>query len=108
MLPGKPIKEQEERTSMQNSQKEDSIPSHTSLRHTLSHPCQQLQEFDEMQADHMSIPYRLWGWQVVIAVGGSLLYGASLSLHFRKWRVGRSALLLALSAGGGLGVLFAA
>ena len=71
-----------------------------SLRRSLRHPCQQLQAFDEMQSGRVSIPYRLWASLVVIAVGGSLAYGASLSLLFRRWRPGRSALWLALSAGG--------
>jgi hypothetical protein len=71
------------------------------LRRSLRHPCQQLQAFDEMQSGHASIPYRLWGSLATIAVGGSLVYGASLSLLFHRWRPGRSALWLALSAGGG-------
>ena len=72
-----------------------------SLRRSLRHPCQQLQAFDEMQSSRASIPYRLWASLAAIAVGGSLVYGASLSLLFRTWRPGRSALWLALSAGGG-------
>lgn len=72
-----------------------------SLRRSLRHPCQQLQAFDEMQSDRVSIPYRLWARLAALAVGGSLVYGASLSLLFRRWRPGRSALWLALSAGGG-------
>ena len=73
----------------------------SSIRHNLRHPSQQLQAFDEMQAKHTSIPYRLWSGLIAIAVGGSLVYGASLSLLFRSFRPGRSALWLALSAGGG-------
>jgi hypothetical protein len=72
-----------------------------SLRRSLRHPCQQLQAFDEMQSDRVSIPYRLWARLATLAVGGSLVYGASLSLLFHRWRPGRSALWLALSAGGG-------
>ncbi len=71
-----------------------------SLCCSLRHPCQQLQAFDEMQSGRVSIPYRLWARLAAIAVGGSLVYGASLSLLFRRWRPGRSALWLALSAGG--------
>src|SRR5437660_7044183 len=67
---------------------------------SLRHPCRQLQAFDEMQVDCCTIPYRLWAKLAAIAVGGSLVYGASLSLLFRGWRPGRSALWLALSAGG--------
>jgi len=72
-----------------------------SLSCSLRHPCWQLQAFDVMQPGRVSIPYRLWASLAAIAVGGSLVYGASLSLHFRRWRPGRSALWLALSAGGG-------
>ncbi len=72
-----------------------------SLCLSLRHPCQQLQAFDEMQSGRVFIPYRFWANLTAIAVGGSLVYGASLSLLFRRWRPGRSALWLALSAGGG-------
>jgi hypothetical protein len=72
-----------------------------SLCRSLRHPCQQLQAFDELQSSHLSIPYRLWASLAALALGGSLAYGASLSLLFRRWRPGRSALWLALSAGGG-------
>ena len=72
-----------------------------SLRCSQRHPCQQLQAFDKMQSDRVSIPYRLWARLAALAVGGSLVYGASLSLLFRRWQPGRSALWLVLSAGGG-------
>ena len=72
-----------------------------SLCHSLRHPCRQLQAFDEMQSGRVSIPYRLWACLAALAVGGSLVYGASLSLLFRRWQPGRSALWLVLSAGGG-------
>lgn len=71
-----------------------------SLRLCLRYPRRQLQAFDQAQAVQTRIPYKLWSKLTVIAVGGSLLYGASLSLLFRRWRPGRSALWLALSAGG--------
>jgi hypothetical protein len=71
-----------------------------SLRRSLHHPCQQLQAFDEMQSGRVSIPYRLWASLAALAVGGSLVYGASLSLFFHRLRPQRSALWLALSAGG--------
>ena len=71
-----------------------------SLRRSLRHPCQQLQAFDEMQSGRVSIPYRLWASLAAIAVGGSLVYGASLSLLFHRWRPQHSALWLTLSAGG--------
>jgi hypothetical protein len=73
----------------------------SSILHNLRHPSQQLQAFDAMQAQHPSIPYRLWSVFIAIAVGGSLVYGASLNLLFRSIRPGRSALWFALSAGGG-------
>src|SRR5260221_12921438 len=72
-----------------------------SLRLCLRSPRRQLQAFDQAQAAQTRVPSTLWSKLTVIAVGGSLLYGASLSLLFRKWRPGRSALWLALSAGGG-------
>jgi hypothetical protein len=71
-----------------------------SLRLCLRYPRRQLQAFDQAQAAQTRVPYKLWSKLTVIAVGGSLLYGASLSLLFRRWRPGRSALWLALSAGG--------
>lgn len=79
----------------------EETPRNASLSHALLHPCKQLQAFDEIQAGRTFIPYGLWSKLTAIAVGGSLLYGGSLSLLFREWRAGRSALWLALSAGGG-------
>jgi uncharacterized membrane protein YhaH (DUF805 family) len=71
-----------------------------SLRLCLRYPGRLLQAFDQAQATQAHVPYQLWSKLTTIAVGGSLLYGASLSLLFRRWRPGRSALWLALSAGG--------
>lgn len=45
------------------------------------------------------IPWPLWGLLSAVAVGGSLLYGASLSRVLPGWQVGGSALWLALAAG---------
>lgn len=72
----------------------------SSICRNLRHPSQQLQIFDQLQQKHPSLPYRLWSGLIAIAMGGSLIYGASLSLIFHRWRPGRSALWLALSAGG--------
>lgn len=69
-----------------------------SLGRCLRHPGRQLRAFD---AEAAHVPYKLWASLTGIAIGGSLLYGASLSLLFHRWRPGRSALWLALSAGGG-------
>lgn len=72
-----------------------------SLRACLRHPLRQIQTFDEAQATRAFVPFKLWSRFSAIAVGGSLVYGASLGLLFRRWRPERSALWLALSAGGG-------
>ena len=85
---------------MQADKKRPRGPLILSLCHSLRYPCLQLQAFDEMQSGRVSIPYRLWAGLAAIAVGGSLVYGASLSLLFHRWRPRRSALWLALSAGG--------
>ncbi len=45
------------------------------------------------------LPWMAWVWLVLIAVGGSCLYGASLAAVFPGWRPGRGAAWLALSAG---------
>ncbi len=66
-----------------------------SLWSCLRHPRQRLQEFEQVQV----MPYRLWSSLVGIAVGGSGLYGASLSLVQSQWRPAKSGLWLALSAG---------
>lgn len=83
---------------MQSEQREADAAFVPSLGYCLRHPGKQLRAFDEGRA---RVPYRLWAKLTGIAVSGSLLYGASLSLLFRRWRPGRSALWLALSAGGG-------
>jgi hypothetical protein len=48
-----------------------------SLRLCLRYPRRQLQAFDQAQAAQTRVPYKLWSKLTVIAVGGSLLYGAS-------------------------------
>src|SRR5436190_22181626 len=44
-------------------------------------------------------PHGRWAVLVAFAVGGSLLYGASLSLILPGWSAGAAAMWLALSAG---------
>jgi hypothetical protein len=46
-----------------------------------------------------TLPGPAWAGLVGIAVGGSAVYGASLSLRFPRWRPDNGALWLALSAG---------
>jgi len=56
-------------------------------------------------ADHRRardpLPYATWGALTGIAVAGSAVYGASLSLVLPRWRPTGGALWLALSAGAG-------
>jgi len=47
----------------------------------------------------LTVPWRVWGALVAVAVGGSCLYGASLSLVLPRWRLGSGAAWVALSAG---------
>lgn len=54
-----------------------------------------------MHPSFIELPYTTWGALTGIAVGGSAIYGASLSRVFPRWRLTGSALWLALSAGGG-------
>jgi hypothetical protein len=69
---------------------------------SLRHPQRYIRAFDARQSGHSKggrIPYGLWICLAGIAVGGSLLYGASLSLALPEWQPGSSALWLAFSAG---------
>lgn len=50
-------------------------------------------------AERSAIPYARWSTLTLFAIGGSLLYGASLSLVLPGWNAGAAALWLALSAG---------
>ncbi len=52
----------------------------------------------------MAIPFTRWSLLLAVAVGGSLLYGASLSLVLPGWNLGGAALWLTLSAGLAWGV----
>jgi hypothetical protein len=45
------------------------------------------------------LPLRLWSLLAAVAIGGSCLYGGSLSLVFPSWKMSAGALWLALSAG---------
>lgn len=51
-------------------------------------------------------PWITWFWLVGIAVGGSCIYGASLSMALRGWQAMHSAIWLALCAGLGWCVFF--
>ena len=52
--------------------------------------------------------WKMWAVLVGIAVGGSCLYGASLSLALPGWQSGAAALWLAVSAGASWGVFIPA
>ena len=72
-----------------------------SLWQCLRHPRRQLVAFDDLPPTLSTLPLLTWGLLTGIAVIGSCLYGASLSLVFPQWRPTASALWLALSAGMG-------
>jgi hypothetical protein len=65
----------------------------------LRHPRQQLVAFDATAPTLPNLPYLTWGLLTGIAVIGSCIYGASLSLVFPQWRPTAGALWLAMSAG---------
>lgn len=71
----------------------------------LRHPVRQLRAFDTMWAVKPQPPSLVWAGLVAIAVGGSFLYGASLSFVFPQWHPVAGAVWLALSAGLGWCVL---
>ena len=70
-----------------------------SLWRCLRHPRRQLAAFDATRPTVNNLPYATWCLLTAIAVLGSFLYGASLSLVLPQWRPGTGALWLALSAG---------
>jgi hypothetical protein len=67
----------------------------THLWFCLRHPRAQLRALDETR----NLPYTTWAGLTFIAVAGSMIYGASLSLVFPQWRVAEGAMWLTLSAG---------
>lgn len=69
------------------------------LWHTLRHPHAALRAFDNAPPTPATLPYTTWAGLTGIAIGGSALYGASLSLVLPRWRPSAGALWLALSAG---------
>ena len=71
----------------------------SSLLHCLRHPRQQLRAFDATNPTLFNLPCLTWVLLTGIAVIGSCIYGASLSLVFPQWRPTAGALWLALSAG---------
>jgi hypothetical protein len=64
------------------------------MPHTILHKVGELDA-----APRTEIPLFRWTLLLAVAVGGSILYGASLSLVVPGWRVGGAALWLTLSAG---------
>jgi hypothetical protein len=72
---------------------------HLALASALRHPRTQMCRFAAAPPRLSMLPVRTWAGLVGIAVGGSAIYGASLSLRFPRWRPDSGALWLALSAG---------
>jgi hypothetical protein len=64
------------------------------MAHTILH---EVSEFDA--TPRPAIPVGRWSLLLAVAVGGSLLYGASLGLVLPGWQLGGAALWLTLSAG---------
>jgi hypothetical protein len=80
-------------------EKRAALAKHPSLLGCLVHPCVQTRAFNESSPALHNLPYPLWIVLVLLAIGGSLLYGASLSLVIPQWHPLSGALWLALSAG---------
>jgi hypothetical protein len=70
-----------------------------SLIPSLLHPRVQLRALDAASPSLSHLPLLTWLWLILIAVGGSVIYGASLSLVLPQWRPTEGALWMALSAG---------
>ncbi len=68
---------------------------------SLRFPRATLRRVEDRRHDHQPLPYATWGALTGIAVAGSAVYGASLSLVLPRWRPTGGALWLALSAGAG-------
>ncbi len=74
------------------------MPSPT-LSSALRHPRTQMRRFAAAPPTLSTLPVPTWAGLVGIAVGGSAVYGASLSRRFPRWRPTSGALWPALSAG---------
>lgn len=72
-------------------------PHPVGLAESLGRPAAVLRKIDPLSI--CTVPWRTWTWLVLIAVGGSCTYGASLALAFPGWTPGAGAAWLALSAG---------
>jgi len=72
---------------------------HPTLSSALRHPRTQMRRFAAEPPTLSTLPVPTWVGLVGIAVGGSAVYGASLSRRFPRWRPTGGALWLALSAG---------
>lgn len=70
-----------------------------SLWYCLKHPRRQLVAFDATRPALSKLPYLIWLLLTGVAVIGSCIYGASLSLVLPQWRPTAGAAWLALSAG---------
>jgi hypothetical protein len=71
----------------------------SSLFVSLRRPRDQIRAFDAARPAFTQLPYKTWSWLAAIAVSGSGLYGASLSLVLPGWSTADGALWLILSAG---------
>lgn len=69
------------------------------LRESLLSPGPTLRRLDASGPGSTRLPYRVWAALVAVAVLGSCLYGASLSLVLPRWRPWAGARWVALSAG---------
>jgi hypothetical protein len=69
------------------------------LWRSLRHPSEVLRELDAGSPSLRALPYGAWAVLVLVAVGGSCLYGGSLALVLPSWKPERGAAWLALSAG---------
>ena len=70
------------------------------LSRSIFHPAQQTRAFhEEIALPRGSWPWRVWVGFFAIAVGVSLLFGASLGAAMPQWDLWRGALWLTLSAG---------
>ncbi len=65
----------------------------------LMHPINQLRTFERMVLAFSDAPIITWSFLTLVAIGGSVIYGASLSLCFPDFRAEDSALWLTLSSG---------
>src|SRR5204862_3029852 len=79
--------------------REDYLIFNSSVLACLLHPFEQIRAFDDDRAELGKLPIKTWRWLAGIAVFGSGIFGASLSLTLPQWEPTGGALWLILSAG---------